>query len=249
MIQSIEKAVKILRFAAESKSGIRLCELSRACEMSRNTVYNLAETLVQEGLLAKTAESRYIIGETIGELAGKSTGRLEKAEKILSRLHFKYPDSYIYYSELGESDVIVRFHYVPKRPGIAVYPDTMTLPPYLTVGGMAFMAFAPDEKLAALRMKNPFEYHGHQAWKSEENLAEAINAARKKGYTETPCIVPGTEFKIGVPVWDKSGMIAAAITFDIKDLEKSKRKEALDDAFETASEINRILYGKKEEAR
>ena len=236
MIQSIEKAVKILRFAAESKSGIRLCELSRACEMSRNTVYNLAETLVQEGLLAKTAESRYIIGETIGELAGKSTGRLEKTEKILSRLHFKYPDSYIYYSELGESDVIVRFHYVPKRPGIAVYPDTMTLPPYLTVGGMAFMAFAPDEKLAALRMKNPFEYHGLQAWKSEENLAEAIDTARKKGYTETTC-------KIGIPVWDKSGMIAAAITFDIKDLEKSKRNEALDDALETASEIKKSIYG------
>lgn len=242
MIQSIEKAVKILRFAAESKSGIRLCELSRACEMSRNTVYNLAETLVQEGLLAKTAESRYIIGETIGELAGKSTGRLEKAEKILSQLHLRYPDSHIFYSELGASDVIVRFHYTPGRPGIAVYPDTMTLPPYLTVGGLVFLAFAPDEKLAALRMKNPFEYHGLQAWQSEENLAEAIDTARKKGYTETIC-------KIGIPVWDKSGMIAAAITFDLKNFEKSERKKALKDALKAASEINKSIYGKKEEAQ
>ena len=129
MIQSIERAVKILRLTAESKSGIRLCELSRACEMSRNTVYNLAETLVKEGLLAKTDESRYIIGNTISELAGKSAGRLEKAEKILRQLHLKYPDSYIYYSELGTADIIVRFHYLPARLGNAIYPDMETLPP------------------------------------------------------------------------------------------------------------------------
>jgi len=243
MIQSIERAVKILRFAAESKSGIRLCELARACEMSRNTVYNLAETLVQEGLLAKTAESRYIIGETVHEFAGKSAGRLEKAEKILCRLHEKYPDAHIFYSELGSSDVIVRFHYVPGRPGIAVYPDTMTLPPYLTVGGLAFLAFAPDEKIAALRMKFPFEYHGLQAWKSTEKFTKILEIARKKGYAETPCIIPETEFKAGIPVQDKSGMITAAITFDIKDFEKSKRKNALSDALDAASEINKSIYG------
>ncbi|OGV35359.1 MAG: hypothetical protein A2020_06465 [Lentisphaerae bacterium GWF2_45_14] len=242
MIQSIGKAVKILRFAAESKSGIRLCELSRACEMSRNTVYNLAETLVQEGLLAKTAESRYIIGETIGELAGKSTGRLEKAEKILRRLHLKYPDSHIFYSELGASDVIVRFHYTPGRPGIAVYPDTMTLPLYLTVGGLVFLAFAPDEKLVALRMKNPFEYHGLQAWGTMGKFADGLESARKKGYAETPGIVPETTFKVGMPVWDKSGMIASAITFDLKNFEKSKRKETLGDVSKTASEIGNIVY-------
>ena len=46
MIQSLERAVKILRLVAESGDGIRLCDLARACETKRNTIFNLADTLV-----------------------------------------------------------------------------------------------------------------------------------------------------------------------------------------------------------
>lgn len=245
MIQSIERAVKILKTAAESKDGIRLCELARACEMSRNTIYNLAETLVQEGLLAKTPESRYVIGDTVHELAEKSAGRLEKAEKILEKLHSKYPDSHIFYSELGNSDIIVRFHFSPGKTGPAAYPDTMTLPPYLTVGGLLFLAFAPDEKLAALRMKYPFDYHGLQIWKSQKNFEDSLSSAKKKGYAETPLLIPDTTLKVGIPVRDKSGMITAAITLDIKDFDKKKHKEAIVSTLEAASEITEIIYGSR----
>jgi len=238
MIQAVERAVKLLRLVAGSGAGMRLCDLARGAELNRNTVYNLAETLVHEGFLRKTPESVYIVGDAMNELVGKAAGRLARAEKALRQLHLKRPAAGIFYSELGAADVVVRFHYTPERPGAAIYPDMMTLPPYLTVGGLAFLAFSLDERLAALRMKTPFDYHGLQAWKSQERLDEALATARKRGYTETPAIVPDTDWKVGVPVWDKSGMITAAITFHLKDCLAAGRASALADVLEAAAEIS-----------
>ena len=249
MIQSVERAVKLLRLVADCGTGVRLCELARGSGLNRNTVYNLAETLVHEGLLGKTSDSLYIVGDAMNELVGKAAGRLVKAEGVLRQLHLKHAAAYIYYSELGASDVIVRFHYLPGRPGVAIYPDMMTLPPYLTVGGLVFLAFALDERLVALRMKAPFDYHGLQAWKSEGEFMKALGAARKKGYTETPWMVPETELKVGIPVWDKSGMVAAAMTFDIKDFPEARRGKALADAMKASAEINRVAYGATKEIR
>ena len=142
----------------------RLRDLAAGCGLKRNTAYNLAETLVAQGLLARDGDGAYVIGELTRRLAGARPGRLVEAERALAALHSRHPASSIYYSELGQEDVVVRFYFTPGRPGEAVHPDCMTLNPYITVGGLLFLAFSPAERLGGLRLRNPFEHRGQQAW-------------------------------------------------------------------------------------
>ncbi len=231
MIQSLERAVNILRLVAESGDGIRLCDLSRACKMNRNTVFNLADTLVNERMLAKTPEGEYVIGDMIRELAEgqKHNDYLEMVERTLRELHLKYPGTYIYYSELGRSDIIGKLHFSQDNPRKAVYTEGITLNPYITVSGLIFSAFAPSESLIDLRAKNPFEYFGLNAWGSIDKFHERVEITRKNGYSETPSLVSPSDFKIGLPVWKQPGDLRGAVTFHLKGAENSDRKEVLHD--------------------
>lgn len=226
MIQSLERAVNILRLVAENEDGIRLCDLSRACGMNRNTIFNLADTLVKERLLEKTSDCRYVIGDLILELAGgqKRNKYLILVEKELCELHLRYPDAAIYYSELGGSDIFTRLYFARDNPGMATYPDGTTLNPYLTVAGLAFFAFMPEERLISLRAKNPFEYQGLNAWGNIGNFVSQVGIAKKKGYAETPRLTPPTDFKVGIPVRSQGGDMTGAITFHLHTNEIDRRK-------------------------
>lgn len=68
MVQAISRAAKILRLVAESSDGLRLYELAGLIGLKRTTVFNLADTLVQEGLLSREPDTRYILGPTVGQL-------------------------------------------------------------------------------------------------------------------------------------------------------------------------------------
>jgi DNA-binding IclR family transcriptional regulator len=229
MIQSLERAVKILKLVEQSGDGIRLCDLARACKMNRNTIFNLADTLVNERMLAKTPEGKYVIGDLMLELAGgqKRNNYMKVVEKELCELHLRYPDASIYYSELGNSDIFSKLYFDSKNPGRAKYLDDNTLNPYLTVAGLAFFAFAPEERLVSLRAKNPFEYHGVNAWGNMDDFMRQVGSARKKGYAETPRLTLLTDFKVGIPVWTLTGNMAGAITFLLRNSKGLNEREIL----------------------
>jgi len=240
MIQSLERAVKILRLVAESGDGIRLCDLARACEMKRNTIFNLADTLVSECLLAKTADGKYIIGDMILELAGgqKRNSYLLIVEKELRALHLKYPGAAIFYSELGNTDIIAKLHFERTHAGKAVYPDGMTLNPYLTVAGLAFFAFSTEERLVSLRAKNPFDYHGLNVWRSMDKFMAQVEMARRKGYAETPHVTPRTEFKVGIPIRTRDGGMTGAVTFHLLNADGLNEREILREVMASVETIS-----------
>jgi DNA-binding IclR family transcriptional regulator len=213
-----------MRLVAENGKGIRLCELSRECQLPRNTVYNLADTLVREGLLAKTADHKYVTGNLLADLTSRHTENqvLASLEKYLKELHLRYPCSSIYYSELGDADIIGRFHLVATAPGKIIHPDGSTLNPYLTVAGLVFMAFAPEEKTNGIFMKTPFEYTGLNAWGSMENFQKSVETARKNGYSQAPQLTPPTDLKIGIPVWRSPDHLGGAISFHLRNTEPKK---------------------------
>ncbi|OGV49143.1 MAG: hypothetical protein A2017_08125 [Lentisphaerae bacterium GWF2_44_16] len=244
MIQAVQRAAQILRFAAESEDGIRLCDLSRKCMLQRNTVYNLADTLVSEGLLSKTADNKYMTGNLFADLASKHSGgkTLKSLEKYLTELHLKYPDSSIYYSELGDADIMGRFHFAAASPGKITHLEASTLNPYLTVAGVIFHAFAPEEKLSGILMKNPFEYTGLNAWGSMRKFQKCAEEARKNGYSQTKELTPASDLKLGIPVWKAWGELQGAITLHIKNAEHGKTPaKVLRDIFASAGKFNILL--------
>lgn len=68
-IQSVQRAVQLLvQVARDSTDGTAL-ELARAAGLAAPTAHHLLSTLVEEGILAKDAGNRYVLGPTTGMLA------------------------------------------------------------------------------------------------------------------------------------------------------------------------------------
>lgn len=236
LIQALERASEILRITAKNADGIRLCDLARECGLKRNTIYNLAETLVQEELLAKSEDGKYLIGSFIRDFSGKEkrSNYLVHIYEMCASLQInKYSGASFYYSEIGQSDIIGKIYFTADAKGKGVYQENATLNPYTTVCGLIFFAFTPEEQLESLKLKNPFAYQGLNVWGTEKAFRKQIELARKNGYSETPHIIPANELKIGVPVRNKAGSLVGVLTFQIQKLVEAERKIIIRDVLDT----------------
>jgi len=158
-IQSIERAIEILRHVSESPEGLKLKDLAERCKLNKTTVFNLAETLVMERMLHKTEDSIYHTGSLIEEMAQKSRGdnKQKKTAELFAELHELHPESSMYYTELGEAEIWGRMSIRSGREAKTEILQDTTLNPYLTVCGLLYFAYMPEERLCGLKMKNPFD--------------------------------------------------------------------------------------------
>jgi DNA-binding IclR family transcriptional regulator len=215
MVQSINRAFEIVRHVAASRDGIRLQDLANLCGLKKTTVYNLAETLVSEGMLCKDGNLRYRLGELVTELHMRKGGRrdLQRTASILAELHVRFPAAEITFTELGERDIFSRLLFTAGQPGKVRFTDGMTFNPYVTVCGILYFAFTPAERLIGLQMRNPFGFMGAEVWGSQEAFQERVETARRWGWAEAPTLTDPKMIKIGVPVRFVNDDLISAITF------------------------------------
>ncbi len=93
LVQSLLKAIDILRLVAESEDGMRLNEIADAFSMKKTTAHNLIRTLRARGFLDKDASNRYVAGAAIQELASlrSRSRRLTAAGKLLRQMARRFP--------------------------------------------------------------------------------------------------------------------------------------------------------------
>ncbi len=230
-IQSIERAIEILRHVSESPEGLKLKDLAERCKLNKTTVFNLAETLVMERMLHKTEDSIYHTGSLIEEMAQKSRGdnKQKKTAELFAELHELHPESSMYYTELGEAEIWGRMSIRSGREAKTEILQDTTLNPYLTVCGLLYFAYMPEERLCGLKMKNPFDYKGLEAWGSEKAFKDAIALSSSRGYSETPQLVDPLSWKVGIPVRKEDGRLMATITFGITRSLMPNQEKAFDD--------------------
>lgn len=68
-IQSVARSCQLLLWLAERPDGATAKEAAFATKLALSTAYHLLNTLVEEGLLVKDSERRYILGEATARLA------------------------------------------------------------------------------------------------------------------------------------------------------------------------------------
>lgn len=232
MVQSISRALKIVRLVAESERGLRLFELADKMELKRTTVFNLAATLVKEGMLNKACDSSYQLGNMMEELSrrqGQKSMKLNLGKKLLD-LHKLYPESSIVYSEANSNDIRAKI-YIPPGSGTQIQnADNMQLNPYNTVCGLLYFGLLPDDILQEIKRKYPFEYWGMDYWKGIQSFEKAVEKSLKNGLSQSPA-TPVDILKYGVPVFESGGALSGVITFSMKknNIEHTQRTKIFND--------------------
>jgi DNA-binding IclR family transcriptional regulator len=195
-VQSVDRAITLLRAIATTPHPQTAWELARACGINRSTAWRLLQTLEHHGMVERDERTqRYGIGYTALQLAAAAgyDALARRARPILQRLA----------DDTGESVMLAAARtfslvYVDQVDPTGVpWPNWLgrQLPLHATSAGKVFLAWLPEEEREAL-LPPALERYTDQTMIDRETLSAALSDVRKYGYGA--CIGEYEEFSNGV---------------------------------------------------
>ena len=213
-VQSVDRAVRLLRAMAFHADGGMLSALARDTGLGKGTTHRLLNALIDAGLVFQDQETkRYRLGAGLA-LLGHAAHRQDfaaLAKPFLLRLAEETQDTiYASVREGGAAVCVAR--------EIGAFPiRTLSLevghlrPLGVGSGSLALFAFLSDDEIARLIDKNAAwlaRYPGH----ARKELLAKVADTRRRGYSLVEGrIVPGMN-AMGVPILDAGGRPVAALS-------------------------------------
>lgn len=213
-IQSIERAVAILRSFTETEPELRVTELSRRLDLHKSTVSRILGTLEQEGLVSHNPETgKYRLGLALISLAGVALGRLDVrgvSQPHLNRL-VEISQETVNVTVLDGQECVNVERAASPRPIRYVGWIGRRTPLHCTAAGKVLLAYLPPAERDA-RLPRPLMRYTDQTIVEEAALEASLREARRQGYA-----IVHEEFEEGfsalaAPVFDHAGRVAGAIS-------------------------------------
>jgi DNA-binding IclR family transcriptional regulator len=195
-VQSVDRAVMLLRAIAAGEQPLTAWELARVCGLNRSTAWRLLQTLEHHGLVERDeASQRYAVGYTALQMAAAAgyDGLARRARPILQRLAL----------ESGESVMLAA-----ARTFTLVYVDQVDpptvptaswlgrqLPLHATSAGKVFLAWLPPDERDAV-LPSVLERYTPQTITDRGRLYTSLAAVRRDGFGA--CLGEFEEFSNGV---------------------------------------------------
>ncbi|MFW6303064.1 MAG: IclR family transcriptional regulator [Candidatus Sumerlaeota bacterium] len=211
-VQSLLRGIDILELLTESPEGMRLSDIAAAMDLKAPTVHNLVKTLSMRGLVEKRNGNQYMAGPGILDLAERLREQMYEAgaEKQVRSLASHPSAPLVNYTVPTAGRLPVRLRMSADRPGVMQRPRDHTNALYGSASGLAFLAFAPPDRVMLMRQRHPFHEEGVRLWESLEELESYLGNCRDRGYAATP--FEGQElFRVAAPVHDAQGVAVAYI--------------------------------------
>lgn len=213
-IQSIERAVAILRSFTEAEPELRVTELSRRLGLHKSTVSRILGTLEHEGLVSHNPETgKYRLGLTLISLAGVALGRLDVrgvAQPHLNHL-VEISQETVNVTVLDGQECVNVERAASPRPIRYVGWIGRRTPLHCTAAGKVLLSHLPPAKRAA-RLPRPLMRYTDETIVEEAALEKSLERVGRQGYA-----IVHEEFEegfsaIAAPVYDHTGRIAGAIS-------------------------------------
>ncbi|RME85565.1 MAG: IclR family transcriptional regulator [Caldilineae bacterium] len=244
-VQSIQRAVAILRSFTETEPELSVGELSRRLNLHKSTVSRILATLQQEGLVGQNpVTGRYRLGLGLVSLAGVALGRLDVrgiAQPHLPHL-VEITEETINVTVLDGSECVNVERAASPKPIHYVGWIGRRTPVHCTAGGRVFLAFMPEQKRRAL-LAAPLRRYTSCTITDPEQLLCTLQQVREQGYA----VVHG-EFEEGfsdvaAPVLNHRREVVAALVVSGPSFRLTPERIAsfLPDLLETARVISTKL--------
>jgi IclR family transcriptional regulator, acetate operon repressor len=123
LIQSVQRALRLLEVVAERDGRAHAKELSRAAGLTLPTTYHLLRTLTHEGYLRRLDEGTYVLGDRLDVVLrdGSAARTAARARRTLESLRDEL-DSAVYLASYDHGEiVIVEIVDSPKAPRIDLW--------------------------------------------------------------------------------------------------------------------------------
>ena len=247
-VQSIDRAINILKCFSVKKKQLKLTEISEELGLNKSTVHGIINTLKFHGLISQNEENqKYSLGLfllELGSIVSSSMDVREVASPILNRVCMELEET-VHLATLNNPDVI----YIDKQESNQSMRIYTTIgarnPAYCTGVGKVMLAFEETEILEGF--PDRLEKFTENTITDKRDLLNEFEKIRKMGY----CI-DNEEFTEGLicvaaPVFDNSGKVRYSISVSGPTIrmDKIKQERAVHLMKEAAYEISYKLGYRK----
>jgi DNA-binding IclR family transcriptional regulator len=212
-IESVRKAVRVLRALAKAGGGVGVSELARELSLGKASTFRLLHTLAELGLVRQDAETkRYHLGPelvVLGQAAVEAVDFRRTARPVMEQLSEKVRmPSYL--NVPGAQDVVCLEH-VPSLAGIDLYGKAgHTMPYHACPSGLVLLAFGPEERLARAVGLGLVRY-ARNTITSQRRLRATLREVRSQGYAVGVDDLEDGVTSVSAPIRDLDGTVIGAL--------------------------------------
>lgn len=214
MIQSIQRAVAVLRSFTEAEPELTVTELSRRLDLHKSTVSRILSTLQYEGLVSQNPDnSKYRLGVGIVSLAGVALGRLDVrgvAQPHLPPLVELSQETINVTTLDGNECVNVERVASPKPIRYVGWLGRRT-PLHCTASGKVFLAYMSAEERRA-RLTTPLARYTEKTVTAWQTLTQSLQQIRETGYAIVHEEYEEGFSAIAAPVFDHAGDVIGTVS-------------------------------------
>jgi DNA-binding IclR family transcriptional regulator len=214
LIQSVQRATRLLKAFDSGPAELGVSELSRRVDLHKSTVSRLLATLESEGLLERVpATDKYRLGFMLVRLAGQVTHfgdlreaarsvLLDLAERSRETIHLAVLD--------GEEVVNVEQLSGPHMVREASWVGRRT-PLHCAANGKALLAFLPPGQIERILSK-PLLAITEQTITGPRRLRRELDLIRERGYAQALGEIEEGLHGVAAPIRDASGTVIASVS-------------------------------------
>lgn len=215
-IQSVVKAMDVLRVVGHSENGVRLNEIAAALDMKVPATHHMVRTLLEGNFLTRRGGLFYL-GDDLMELAVNANGDggfTNAVGKEMHHIYNKLPRCVVVMVMISNYSVEMKLRIGYERPNVLEKTSGMTYNIYANAGGLLSLAYASEETREHLEEKQPFAEMGLHLWDTRDKLEQFLSEVRSQGYVVTP-FDSEISFRVAAPIFDVDGSFRAGIGISI----------------------------------
>ncbi|WP_018932326.1 IclR family transcriptional regulator [Gracilibacillus lacisalsi] len=249
IIQSVDRALKILDLFNEHNSEMKITEISKKLELNKSTTHSLLKTLKEHDYIKQDADSgKYSLGLKLlerGQFMLNSLDIREIARKYLIDLSVTTGQTthlvilegmYGVYIDKVEGESAVVYSRIGKR-----------VPIHSSAVGKSLMAFRQPKDIEELLQHYDFFAQTTNTITDKQVFIDELAEVRKQGYAiDNEENEPGI-FCIAVPVFNHTNHVVAAISISTtkQTITSALEQKIIDTLKQTCSEISQALGNKE----
>jgi len=214
-VPAIERALTLLEFLAQSKSGFSTSEISHRLGLPKSSTYLIVDTLERRGFLQKNRQNgRYSLGLrliTLTRYAIENLDLREEAKPFLRSL-MQETQLVVHMAVLDGAEAML----IDKMEALGTGRQTSfvgrRLDVHSTGVGKALVSYISEEELALIARHKGFPRRNDNTITSLAALKRELAQVRSLGYSLDNEEDEIGERCIGAPVFDRNSKVVAAIS-------------------------------------
>lgn len=244
----VYKVFAILQEIAESNSELGVSDLSRRLNISKSTVYGIAQALTDLGVvLQEPGTKKFRLGPALIKLGSRALAGIDirsVARPIMEGLSDRFSETIFLGTFDDKGITIIEKSESPAELKISA-PVGTRIPVFAGAAGKVFLSGLDDQSIKSILSQKTIPRFTENTVTNTDKYFEELLAVRRKGYaTDIEEYIRGVN-AISVPVLDPLGKHLAAMWMVgfVHSFSGEKMSQAIKSAMEAAAGINRMLGG------